>query len=58
MCQRENSGNKRLIKAKPHFFPFFFGVGYMFLELKNGIWQQQQNYLQKEIRYLVNLNSG
>lgn len=59
MCQRENSGNKQLIKAKPHFFPFFFfWVGYMFLELENGIWQQQQNDLQKEIRYLVTLNSG
>ena len=24
MCQREKSGNKQLIKAKPDFFPFFF----------------------------------
>ena len=58
MCQREKSGNKQLIKAKPDFFPFFFLVVYMFLVLKNGIWQQQQNSLQKEIRYLVTLNSG
>ena len=60
MCQREKSGNKQLIKAKPDFFPFFFFflVVYMFLVLKNGIWQQQQNSLQKEIRYLVTLNSG
>ena len=59
MCQREESGNKQLIKAKPDFFPFFFFlVVYMFLVLKNGIWQQQQNSLQKEIRYLVTLNSG
>ena len=60
MCQREKSGNKQLIKAKPDFFTFFFFflVVYMFLVLKNGIWQQQQNSLQKEIRYLVTLNSG